>query len=88
MLDHQAHLARDETDDAVFARIEPLLASPNALRAQFAVRQMHAGEVACALRQRHQGILIADVAQIDADTGLAVQQLAQLGDRERITDGR
>src|SRR5258707_12797289 len=72
-------------DDAVFARIEPLPARLHALRAQFAARQMHAGEIAGALRQRHQRILVADIAQIDADTGLAVQQLAQLADREAGT---
>ena len=33
-LTHQSHLARDETDDPVLARIEPFLAGLNALRAQ------------------------------------------------------
>ena len=77
-LDHQSHFARHEMDHAVFARIEPFPAGPDVLRAQFAARQMHAGEIAGALRQRHQRILVADIAQIDADAGLAVEQFAQL----------
>src|SRR6202158_3918585 len=85
VLDHQAHLAGDETDHAVLTRIEPLLASLNALRAQFAVRQVHAREVAGSLRQRQQRILIADVAQIDADARLLVKQLPQLRDGETVT---
>src|ERR1700722_11399616 len=84
-LDHQPHLARDETDHTVFAGIEPLLASPDALGAQFAARQMHAGEVAGALCERDQGILIADIAQVDADAGLAVEQFPQLRDRKAVT---
>src|SRR5439155_5468658 len=62
----------------------PFLAGPNALRAQFAARQMHAGKIACALRQRHQRILIADIAQINADAGFAVQQLAQFRHRKTV----
>src|SRR2546430_3353956 len=92
-LDHQAHFPRHETDHAVLARIEPFLAGPNALRAQFAARQMHAGEIAGALRQRHQRILIADIAQIDADAGFTVQQFAQFRHRKTVAgvnadDGR
>ena len=83
-LDHQPHLARDETDDAILARIEPFLAGLNALRAQFAARQMHAGEIAGALRQRDQRMLVADIAQIDADAGLAVEQFAQLCDGKTV----
>ena len=83
-LDHQAHFARHETDDAVLARIEPFLAGPNALRPQFAARQMHAGEIAGALRQRHQRILVADIAQIDADAGFTVEQFAQFRDRKTM----
>src|SRR5712672_98185 len=85
VLDYQAHLARDETDHAVFARIKPLLASMDTLGAQFAVRQMHPREVAGSLRQGYQRILIADVAQIDADTGFTVEQLPQLRDSETVT---
>ena len=77
-LHHQSHLTGHEMDHAVFARVEPFPAGPDALRAQFAARQMHAGEIAGALRQRHQRILVADITQIDADTGLAVEQFAQL----------
>src|SRR5580692_3476119 len=83
-LDHQPHLARNETDDTVFTGIEPLLAGPDPLGAQFAARQMHAGEIASPLRQRDQRILITDVTQIDADTGLAVQQFPQLRDRKAV----
>src|SRR6476660_7455374 len=81
---HQSHLARHEVDHAVLARIEPLPAGSNILRAQFAARQVHAGEIAGALRQRNQRILVADIAQIDADAGLAIQQLAQLRDRKTM----
>ena len=56
-------------------------------------RQMHAGKIARALRQRHQRILIADIAQIDADAGFAVQQFAQFRHRKTVAgvnadDGR
>ena len=92
-LDHQAHFPRHETDHAVLARIEPFLAGPNALRAQFAARQMHAGKIAGALRQRHQRILVADIAQIDADAGFTVEQFAQFRHRKAVAgvnadDGR
>src|SRR5437879_6698886 len=92
-LDHQPHLTRHETDHAVLARIEPFPAGPDALRAQFAARQMHAGKITGALRQRNQRILIADIAQIDADAGLAVEQFAQFGNRKAVAgmgpdDGR
>src|SRR5216684_1744476 len=46
---------------------------------------MHAREVAGSLRQRHQGILIADVAQVDADARLTIKQLPQLRDGETVT---
>ena len=54
---------------------------------------MHAGKIAGALRQRHQRILIADIAQIDADAGFAVEQFAQFGNRKTVAgvnadDGR
>src|SRR5436309_1102329 len=92
-LDHQAHFPRHETNHTVLAWVEPFLAGPNALRAQFAARQMHAGKIARALRQRHQRILIADIAQIDADAGFAVQQFAQFRHRKTVAgvnadDGR
>ena len=74
---HQAHLARDEADDPILARIEPFLAGLDGLRAQLAARDVHAGEIAGALRQRHQRILVADIAQVDADAGFLVEQLAQ-----------
>ncbi len=65
-------------DYAVFARVEPFPAGPDVLRTQSAARQMYAGEIAGALRQRHQRILVADIAQVDANTGFTVQELAQL----------
>src|SRR3954452_17375384 len=68
----------------VFARIEPFPTGLNALRAQLATRQMHAGEIAGALRQRHQRILVADIAQIDADAGLTVEEFAQLCHRKAV----
>src|SRR5258708_38451023 len=76
-LDHQPHLARYKTDDAVFAWIKPFPAGLNALRTQSAARQMHARKIAGPLRQRHQRILVADIAQINADARFAVEQLAQ-----------
>src|SRR5205085_427845 len=74
--DHQSHLARDETDDAVLAWIEPFARRVDALRPQRAVRQMQAGEIASALCERDQRILVADIAQIDADARLAVEKFA------------
>ena len=76
--DHQPHLARDETDDAILARVQPFARRLDALGAQRAVRQMQAGEIAGALRQRDQRMLVADIAQIDADAGLAIEEFAQL----------
>src|SRR2546426_279834 len=45
---------------------------------------MQAGEIAGALRQRDQRILVADIAQVDADAGLAVKEFAQLGHRKAV----
>ncbi len=45
---------------------------------------MQAGEVAGALRQRDQRILVADIAQVDADAGLAVEEFAQLCHRKAV----
>src|SRR6478672_461275 len=45
---------------------------------------MQAGEVAGALCQRHQRMLVADIAQIDADAGLAVEEFAELGDCKAV----
>src|SRR6185437_7711301 len=70
-LDHETHLARDEADDAVLARYEPLLRGGDRIGAQLALRQVHAGELAGAVRERHQRVLVADIAQIDRDTGVA-----------------
>src|SRR5262249_38970059 len=73
----QPHLARDEADDAILARIEPFACGLDALRPQLAARQMQPGEVARALRERNQRILVADIAQVDADTRLAGEEFAQ-----------
>ncbi|MGX1010879.1 hypothetical protein AB7M69_005236 [Bradyrhizobium japonicum] len=75
--DHQPHFARDETDDAILARIQPFARRLDALGPQGAVRQVQAREVAGALRQRDQRMLVADIAQIDADAGLAIEEFAQ-----------
>src|SRR3954468_22966013 len=45
---------------------------------------MQAGEIAGALRQRDQRMLVADIAQIDADAGLAVEEFAQFCDRKTV----
>ena len=82
--DHQPHLARDKADDAILARIEPFARRLDALGPQRAVRQMQAGEIAGALRQRDQRILVADIAQIDADAGLAVEEFAQFCHRKAM----
>src|SRR5579864_3271742 len=83
-LDHQPHLARDKADNPVLAWIEPFLAGLNAFRAQFTAWQMHAGQVAGALRERDQRMLVADIAQVDADAGLSVQQLPELRHRKAV----
>src|SRR3954453_19434120 len=45
---------------------------------------MQAGEIAGALRQRDQRMLIADIAEIDADAGLPVEEFAQFCDRKTV----
>src|SRR5262249_7719175 len=74
-------------------RIEPLPASLHALRAQCPTWQVQTGEVARALRERYQRVLVADIAQIDADAGFAIEQFPQLRHREAVAgmhpdDGR
>src|ERR1700761_6730919 len=83
-LPHQPHLAVNKTDDPILARIEPFLAGFDTLLTQFAARQMHAGQIAGALRQRDQRMLVADIAQIDADAGFAVEQFAQFRDSKAV----
>ncbi len=53
-LDHEAHLARDEADHAVNARIEPALRGFGVPCARGATRQMQPGEIAasCASETR------------------------------------
>ena len=45
---------------------------------------MHAGQVASALRQRDEGVLVADVTEVDPDAGLAVQQLTKFRDGKTV----
>ena len=81
---HQPHLARHEGDHAIEARRQPALGRGDARLAQLALRQMHAGQIAAVMRERDQRCLVADIAEIDADAGLAAQQLAQLGHGEAM----
>ena len=73
-LDDQPHLARHEADDPVQGRASAsLCVAAMLLLAQLSLRQVHAGKIAAAMCQRNQGVWFADIAQVDADVGLADQ---------------
>ena len=53
--------------------------------AQFALRKVHARQIAPIVRQRYQGVLVADVPQVHAEVRFTAQQFSQLRNREPVT---
>src|SRR5262249_31187954 len=83
-LHHEAHLASHESNGPMFAGTQPRTCCGDGFLSQLSLWQMNTGQLTAAVRERYERVLIADVAQVDIDIGVAADQLAQFRHRKPV----